>query len=137
MRWGVSCHAPLLGVSTSHLAQVFIPQPTLTPSLVCLGQGNVLWRLAGPAEGEVDLSSWGEQVCPLLVLAKHANAVSGSGDKLCRYTVHKSCAKRSLPSPLLTLYGDREEVSQQGPQVPLPSIPLAPLLRSLPLLLRI
>lgn len=52
---------PFLGVFTSHLAQVFIPQLAHTPSLACPGQGNRLPRLGGegPEEGEVVSPSWG------------------------------------------------------------------------------
>ena len=34
----------------AHLTQVFIPQHNPTPSLACLWQGNMLWRL-GRARG--------------------------------------------------------------------------------------
>lgn len=90
VRWGMSFRAPLLGVPSSHLAQVFIPQPTPTLAWSAQSRGTGCGSCPGGGGAEQGGARGGlvtpVVACPPLpVSAKPADAGRGSGDKLCRY----------------------------------------------------
>ena len=136
---GHGFRAPLLGVPSSHLAQVFIPQPTSTLAWSAQSRGTGCGSCpGGVAEGRARRARGGlvtpVVACPPLpVSAKPADAGRGSGDKLCRYT--RALQRSPFPIQPASLHPS----NIQGFQVPLLHfLPPGPSVEfSVPLLLRI
>lgn len=117
---------PPPGLSLPPGTDVHPPNPPPTPSLTCLGQENMLRRLAEGGGLVFLVGSWSAPSC----FIKTCRCREGSGDKLCRFV--RTLLRGPFPIQPASLPPgnapwDSWEGSHQGSQVPPPPSPHTPL----------